>query len=271
MSGAPAPGGHALGTWLRLAGLAIAGLCAVSIPVTLAVVLSATHTSDVLRIGGLPSTGRHATAQAAIERLRCTPRRGWYALTFDDGPSPATTPRLVAALRRAHAVATFFDLGVRAAARLDLVEAQRRVGVVANHTYSHPHLPRVSSARRIQELQATAKVLDYPNALVRPPYGQTDAATDRDIRRSGLTPVYWTLDVHDTHGATREAIVRRALTAGAGDVVLLHEGVGATVGAVPAIVAGLRRRGLCPGLLGPTRRTVVAATGVPFHVTAVQP
>jgi peptidoglycan/xylan/chitin deacetylase (PgdA/CDA1 family) len=259
-----------LGKWLKLGGLAAIGLSTVSIPVTIAVVLSATGASDVLTIAPIAQTEQHTTPAKAVAGLRCVAKRGYYALTFDEGPSAGTTPRIVAALSRARAVATFFDVGEDAVAHQDLVELQRSVGQVANHSYSHPHLPQVSDARRLQELTATAKALDFPNVFFRPPNGEVDPRTDAAVRRTGLTSVYWTVNTRDVN-APAEAIVKRALAVKPGGIILVHDGVEATVGAIPGIVEGLRKRGLCPGFLAKTQRSVRGANGVSFHVTAVKP
>lgn len=259
-----------LGKWAKLAGLSLLGISAVSIPVTIALVLSTTGSSDLLTIGGSSARHQHETPANAIASARCVAKRGYYALTFDDGPVPATTGRVVTALKQAKAVATFFDLGARAAARQDLVDLQRTVGHVANHSYSNPHMPAVSSARRVQEVQATARVLDYPNALFRPPYGETDPATDADIHRAGLTPVYWTLDARD-RGSDAKAITERVLRAQPGGIILLHDGVDATIDAIPGIVAGLRKHGMCPGFIAATPKTVEGANGVAFHAMAAKP
>ncbi len=243
---------------LTLAGLAVLGLCTVSIPVTIAVVLSTTGASDALTFGRDQPVRHHASPARAVAALRCVPKRGYYALTFEDGPLTASTPRLVAVLRRANAVATFFDVGRRAAAHQRLVELQRSVGQVASHGYTHAPLPELSHARRAQELQQTAKVLDYPNAFFRPAYSVSSAAADADIRRSGLIPVHWTVDTVDTlHGP--RAIVAAALRVKPGGILRLHEGADGAVAAVPGIVAGLARRGLCPGFLERTPTHVVAA------------
>ena len=268
-SGQPSAGG--LGKWAKLAGLSLLGICAVSIPITVALVLSTTGTSDLLTIDGIgPERHHHESPAAAVAGARCVAKRGYYALTFDDGPRPGTTARLVASLEKAKAVATFFDLGARAQANQDLVELQRSVGQVANHSYSHPHLPAVSSARRVQELQATARVLDYPNTLFRPPYGETSAATDADIRRVGLTPVYWTVDAQDAR-LDAKAITDRALSVTPGGIILLHDGVDATVDAIPAIVAGLKERGMCAGFIGRSANLVQGANGVTFRAAAMKP
>ena len=175
-----------LGKWLKLAGLAMVGLCTVSIPVTVALALSATGTSDLLTLGDMAPKQHHATPAKEVAGLRCVAKRGYYALTFDDGPSVDTTPRIVEALRKAKAVATFFDVGADAAAHPGLVELQRGVGQVANHGYSHSHLSQVSDARRVQELQAAAKVLDYPNVFFRAPFEEASAQIDVAVRSTGL-------------------------------------------------------------------------------------
>lgn len=259
-----------LAKWLKLGGLAGLGLSTVSIPVTIAIVLSATGASDALTIAPVAHTTQHRTPADAVAGLRCAAERGYYALTFTDGPSAGTTPRIVAALSRAKAVATFFDVGEDAVAHQDLVELQRSVGQVANHSYSHPHLSQVSDARRLQELTATARALDFPNVFFRPPYGQADPQTDAAVRRTGLTSVYWTVDTRDVN-APAEEIVKRALAVKPGGIILVHDGVEATVRAIPGIVEGLRKRGMCPGFLAKTQRSVRGANGVSFHVTAAKP
>jgi peptidoglycan/xylan/chitin deacetylase (PgdA/CDA1 family) len=263
--------------WIKRAKLlllSIVGISAVSIPVTVALVLSATGNGSPLALGAPKHVepARETPAKAITESLKCTPKKGYYALTFDDGPFTDTTERLVGALKQAGAVATFFDVGQRAAARPELVELQRTAGQVANHSYTHAHLPDVSQERRFQELTETARVLDHPNAFVRPPYGETSAATDADIRKTELVPVYWTTDTFDWQQPPVEVIVKRAAAVQPEGIVLLHDGHENTVKAVPQIVSELRSEGMCPGLLAKTDRTVVSAyRKTPFHVIAVSP
>lgn len=270
-SAAPRGRRAAVGKWMNLLGLAVLGTCAVSIPLTVAIVLTTTGASDVLTLGALSPRHQHRTPARAIAGMRCVASRGYYALTVDGGPFPSTTPELVAALRNARAVATFFDVGARAAGGgQELVELQRTVGQVANETYSAPHMTRVSQARRYQELQMAAKVLDYPNAFFRPPFGDTSAAVDADVRRSGLVIVLWTVDASGP-SLSAAALQARATQVMPGGIIRLSDGTAQTVTAVPHIVASLRRRGLCPGFLARTRRDVVAPNGLAFHVVAVKP
>jgi hypothetical protein len=85
------------GERLKLAALAVAGVSVVSIPVALALMFSATGAPDVVTIGAGRPQGEPATPAHAVERSRCVASGGYCALTFDDGPSAATTRRLVAA------------------------------------------------------------------------------------------------------------------------------------------------------------------------------
>jgi peptidoglycan/xylan/chitin deacetylase (PgdA/CDA1 family) len=254
---------------LRLTALGMIGVSLVSIPVAVAVAFSGDLT--VGAVGGQRT--RHENAAAAIEKAaKCSPTQGYYALTFDDGPFPKTTGRLVGAIRQAGAVGTFFDVGERVVDHPELVNVQRTVGQVANHTFTHPHLPQLSQERRFQELTETARALDHPNPFVRPPYGETSPATDADMRKTGLVPVYWTTDTYDWQQPPVDTIVMRALAVRPEGIILLHDGLENTIAAVPRIVAELRGRGLCPGRLARTPRTIVSAyEQVPFNVVAVDP
>lgn len=256
--------------WLKLAGLSVLGICTVSIPLTVAFIFTTTGASDVLTLGNISPKHRHQTPANAIADIRCTAKHGYYALTFDDGPFISTTRDLVAALTRARAVATFFDVGERAAAHQDLVELQRSVGQVANETYSAPDLTAVSQSRRYQELQAAAKALDYPNVFFRPPFGAANSAVEADVLRTGLVPVYWTVDASAPDLSTA-AIIQLAEQVSPGGIVRLDGGRQQTVDAVPALVAGLRALGMCPGLLSATTQHVTGANGRAFHAVAVKP
>jgi peptidoglycan/xylan/chitin deacetylase (PgdA/CDA1 family) len=263
--------------WMKkaqLAVLVVVGISAVSIPMTVTMLLSATTGGSPLVLGKTARTRTVPTnpAKAITQALKCAPKKGYYALTFDDGPYPETAERLVGALAGAGAVATFFDVGQRVDARPDLVQLQRTVGQVANHSYTHAHLPQVSRERRFQELTETAKALDHPNAFVRPPFGETSPATDADIEKTGLVPVYWTTDTYDWQKPPVEVIVQRALAVQPGGIVLLHDGRENTILAVPRIVSELSGRGMCPGFLAQTDKTVVSPyRQTPFNVVAVSP
>jgi peptidoglycan/xylan/chitin deacetylase (PgdA/CDA1 family) len=237
--------------WIKRAKLfvlSIVGISAVTIPVTAALLLSGASDGSTLAFGA-PTRVRPARenpAEATKESVKCSPTKGCYALTFDDGPYIAAHP--------------------------DLVELQRTVGQVANHSYTNPHRPEISQGRRVQELTETAKALGHPNAFVRPPYGETSPATHANISKSGLVPVYWTTNSHDWQKPPVDVIVKRAVQAQPEGIVLMHDGRENTIQAMARIVSELRSQGMCPGSLAETDKTVVSAgRKTQFDVIAVSP
>jgi peptidoglycan/xylan/chitin deacetylase (PgdA/CDA1 family) len=185
--------------------------------------------------------------------LYCGGRRGRYvALTFDDGPS-SYTPRVLRLLRRAHARATFFVIGRRAAAWPELVRAESLLGAVGNHTWTHPRL--VSLARRdvIRQLLRTQAAIVRATGgvrpvLFRPPYGVGTPAETAAVHALRLVDVRWSVDSLDSRpGANARSVVRNVLAGlRPGAVVLLHEIYPWTVAALPRILRALRHRGLTP-------------------------
>ena len=118
------------------------------------------------------------------------------ALTFDDGPTPEFTPRLLDMLADPGIPATFFLLGRHAAAQPGLVRRIAAAGhQIANHSFSHPSLARSSEARIRQELTQARDTLEQitgaPVKFFRPPFGARRPATFRIARELGLTPVLW--------------------------------------------------------------------------------
>lgn len=148
------------------------------------------------------------------------------ALTFDDGPHPAVTPRLIDLFARHGAQATHFLVGAAAEARPDLVHALTDAGhQVANHTYSHKSLVRLSHQERRTELLRGREALGpRANDFVRPPYGHFDMECARDVYALGMRCVMWTRHISDWEPASVETLtarLRRAVVPG--NIVLLHE------------------------------------------------
>lgn len=177
--------------------------------------------------------------------------RPWVALTFDDGPGPWTT-ELAASLRRVHARATFFLVGSRVATWPDGARADADAGVLGNHTWTHAHLPRLSTAAVRRQLWWTQlEVLRTTGtlpALFRPPYEQANVRVDGVARKLNLLDLRWDVDAGDAfRGATLASTVRRVLSAvRPGSIVLLHDAHPWTAAAAAAIVRGLRARRLRP-------------------------
>lgn len=121
------------------------------------------------------------------------------ALTFDDGPDPASTPRLLEVLARRGAKATFFMVARRAAAHPELVARVAAEGhAIGNHTWSHPSLPLLSAGEIDDEMRrAKAALAPHGAALMRPPYGHQDPASFRAVRRHGYEVVAWNVSAGD--------------------------------------------------------------------------
>ena len=176
------------------------------------------------------------------------------ALTFDDGPGPYTE-QLVAELDRLGVHATFFAIGREERYFSAGTLAEIRSGdVIGDHTESHPMLASLSAHDQYEQLFeqiARIELLGGPRPrLFRPPYGSFNATTYKLLHKLRLLMVLWSTDTEDYTRPGAAAIARNAL-AGAhpGAIILMHDGGGdrsQTVSALPAIVAGLHRRGLRP-------------------------
>jgi peptidoglycan/xylan/chitin deacetylase (PgdA/CDA1 family) len=192
---------------------------------------------------------------------------GYVALTFDDGPT-GSTGALLDALRASGLRATMFNTGQRVRQNPTLARAQRAAGMwVANHSWSHPHLPRLDRARIRAELVRTQDAIRSATGttarLFRPPYGETDATVRAVADGLGLAEVLWTVDSRDWTGASATQIVAAAGRLGDGQVILMHDGIPATIEAIPRIAAGLASRRLAAGTISPTTGRAVAPTPAP--------
>jgi len=178
------------------------------------------------------------------------------ALTFDDGPSPVYTPRVLGVLRRMHVHATFFVIGFLVDAYPQLVRRERRLGMgIGNHTYNHPEVPPFNTLpRRLVDAeiglgaQSLSRVGIFPT-LLRPPAGSASDSVVRAAEGYGERVVLWSVDPVDWgKGVTAAQVRRRVLDAvRPGSIVDLHDGGGdrsATVAALPGIIRGIRHRHL---------------------------
>jgi cellulose synthase/poly-beta-1,6-N-acetylglucosamine synthase-like glycosyltransferase/peptidoglycan/xylan/chitin deacetylase (PgdA/CDA1 family) len=164
---------------------------------------------------------------------------GTIALTFDDGPDPQWTPKILDVLARHHAHATFFVIGSRVNEYPDLV---RRIAASGNevgvHTFTHPDLARVSGPRLRLELSLTrdaiAAVTSRTATLMRPPYtpGAADLSAVQfdDIEQAAGAGYLVVLADNDTEDWQRPGVARIVAAArppdGQGAVVMMHDGGG---------------------------------------------
>ena len=148
------------------------------------------------------------------------------ALTFDDGPHPDTTPRLLDILERHGARATFFMLGQMAEKYPALVQRAAAAGhALAVHSWDHPSFPLISGRERRAQIRACARVLaPYASRLFRPPYGHQTLASRLDAWRLGYQVVTWSAAAADWEAHDSSWYVDKlAPQLGPGRIVLLHD------------------------------------------------
>ncbi|TMQ99213.1 hypothetical protein ETD83_18340 [Actinomadura soli] len=208
----------------------------------------------VVLAAGFAVAATAAPARAAAGDPKCG--AGYVGLTFDDGPTPEYTSRLLSALRENGVRATLFNIGEKAEKNRELVVAEKEAGMwIANHSWSHPQLTKLPEEEIHSELERTKDLLEELTGtaptLFRPPYGNTDATVKAVAEGLGMTEIIWDVDTRDWSGKSAEEIVEEAVTVQSGEVILMHDGYAATIEAIPAIVENLRSRELCAGMISP--------------------
>ena len=180
------------------------------------------------------------------------------ALTFDDGPSPTSTPKILDLLDGAKAKATFFVIGRKAEEHPEIVrEILRRGHAVALHSYAHHRLFSMKSARYVREdlkraIEVLRAITGDQTVLFRPPIGHTNPTIARVVKELGLEVVGWSVRALDGVRAADPkrvaARVKRGLEDGA--IVLMHDaseredGAPASVEALPSILAAMSAKNL---------------------------
>lgn len=148
------------------------------------------------------------------------------ALTFDDGPHPEYTPRVLDLLGKYNAKATFFVVGQLAEQYPAVIERIRAEGhALGNHTYTHAAMSLIKGRERRKELRACEKVLGpQPVKLFRPPWGMQSRASRFDLLRLGDQVVAWNIVADDWLKQEPEDLAQRIIAqAKPGGIVLLHD------------------------------------------------
>jgi peptidoglycan/xylan/chitin deacetylase (PgdA/CDA1 family) len=155
-------------------------------------------------------------SQAFGKTLIAPQRPAEIALTFDDGPNPTWTPRLLDILEELDVRATFFLVGNFAQTEIDLVKRIAYSGhAIGNHSWSHPNLAFSSTSRIHDELRDTSEVLEQITGreihFFRPPFGARRPQVLRTAHRLGMTPVMWNSMTHDWDEKSADKITGRLI------------------------------------------------------------
>ncbi|MCM1159502.1 MAG: polysaccharide deacetylase family protein [Bacteroidales bacterium] len=168
------------------------------------------------------------------------------ALTFDDGPNPQHTQRILEVLTENYSHATFFVVGTNAENYPDTLKAILSSGSeIGNHTYSHTKLTALSSDEVEEEIgrvnRAVKKATGENTTVIRPPYGDYD---DNLLNQLQEPVVLWDLDTEDWDSRNAQTIVDAALSQiKDGDIVLMHDIYESTAEAVELLVPRLKEQG----------------------------
>ncbi|MDO4954449.1 MAG: polysaccharide deacetylase family protein [Akkermansia sp.] len=220
------------------------------------------HPEDTPTVPGKPTTTttQPGTGMATEPVTRAMPpgRRisrlavpgNYVALTFDDGPSAANTPRVLDILRKHGAHGTFFVVGESVNRNAGIlsraVSEGNEIGV---HTWSHIKMTGSSSERINSEVSRSINAITAATGraprLIRPPYGATNASIVNSMFENyGLTSVLWDVDTRDWQHPGVDVVISRAVgNAHSGSIILVHDIHASTLAALEGIVSGLQARG----------------------------
>lgn len=179
----------------------------------------------------------------AIEVVDCS-LQACLALTFDDGPNTAVTPRVLEVLERHHARATFFVIGSHVPGNEELLRRMYRGGnEIGNHSWGHPDFTTLSPEQIQQQLSKTQEIVVNAGVpaptLFRPPYGAINAVVKS---RTPLTIALWNIDPEDWRTKDPKEIVRKVeANVHPGRVVDLHDTHPVTADALEQLVTDLQK------------------------------
>ncbi len=205
----------------------------------------------------------------------------YIAMSFDDGPSPMLTPRLLDILKERGIKVTFFVIGENAARSPELVARAAAEGhEIGNHTWDHSSLTKISEVRVQEELNKTSDIIFKATGkkpvLLRPPYGAINPRLSRLIeQQDGMKVILWSVDPNDWKrpGST---VVSQRILAGAkpGAIILSHDIQPGTIEAMPATLDALLAKGYhfvtISELIAMESKNPTPATTVPVAKTTVK-
>jgi peptidoglycan/xylan/chitin deacetylase (PgdA/CDA1 family) len=211
-----------------------------------------------LRLGAEPTPAKRGPAR----ETRATPEEPnitvnsvhvdgpYIAMTFDDGPSATLTPKLLDLLAAHHIKATFFVIGENVAEHPEIVARAAREGhEIANHSWSHPNLGKMSDEGVRRQLQQTDDAIKNATGkrptLMRPPYGSITAREKRWIHDEfDYDIILWDVDPYDWKRPGPAVVRSRILKeTRPGSIVLSHDIHPGTIEAMPSTFDELEAKG----------------------------
>lgn len=193
------------------------------------------------------SVPRRYAKTTILNRAKAYPDK-WVALTFDDGPDPKVTPRVLDALKKYGAKATFFVLGPAAKRHPQLLQRMVLEGhCIGNHSWTHAK--KRTPEQAAWEVGVTSEVVRKATGnaptLFRPPYGIRDGSYVLEAKRRGMPIVLWSNTNADTIVSDPKKMVGQIGSPRNGEIILCHDGPGkeATAQMLPSVLKRLKKQG----------------------------
>ncbi len=172
--------------------------------------------------------------------------KGKIAITFDDGPVPGYTEKLLDGLKKRKVRASFFVTGMHAKESPDLIKRMQDEGhLIGNHTYSHMQLTKNNEEEFIKEIRETNVVIkeitgETPT-YVRPPYGLWNKKCEEELN---MFRVMWTVDPRDWCTMNADKVFCRVVDkVQENDIILMHDGYDSSILAALEIIDKLQDEG----------------------------
>lgn len=211
------------------------------------------HEGAGLRVDGLrvsiTAKGAGAPADAAPLAAGIDPSKPMIALTFDDGPRASVTNRILDSLQASGGRATFFMVGSRVGANAPVLQRMVAQGCeVANHTYDHKYISKLSADGIVSQVGSTNRKIQeacgVTPTLLRPPGGYKDAASLAILGSMGMPAVMWSIDTRDWQHKNAQRTIDTVLSqVKDGDIILMHDIYDTSADAAVVLIPELTARG----------------------------
>lgn len=168
------------------------------------------------------------------------------AITFDDGPHPVWTPKLLEGLKEREVLATFFLIGSNIDGNETVVKEMYENGhIVGNHTFHHVEMTKLSDEKAMEEIRMTnekiSAITGEPVSFMRPPFGAWQKGLEKEMQ---VLPVNWSVDTLDWTTKNADEIVNKVVTeVKENDIILMHDCYESSVNAALRIVDILKESG----------------------------
>ncbi len=190
--------------------------------------------------------GQEKNKGQELAKRKVDPTKPMVALTFDDGPHPKYTDRILNALEKHDSRATFFVVGNNIAKNKNIIKKMSEQGnQIGNHSYDHKELTKLNSTAIKSQMQKTntaiKNVINYAPSIMRPTYGSVNSV----VRKStGMPMIMWSIDTMDWKSRNTKKIVNEVTSkVKDGDIVLMHDIYQTTAEAAEILIEQLTKKG----------------------------